>query len=554
MTTPPPDPVHLLLVDDLEENLLALGALLRRDGLVLLKARSGSDALELLLKYDVALALVDVQMPGMDGFELAELMRGAERTRRVPIIFLTAGAVDWRRRFRGYEAGAVDFLQKPIEADVLRSKTEVFLELYRQRQEVVRQRDELRAATNENARLLKESRQYAEALKEADRRKDEFLAMLAHELRNPLGPVRNAVEILRRSAAGQGEADVLKVGEILSRQVDHMSRLVDDLLDVARIARGRIQIRRERCDLGTVVRNTAEAYRPMLAAAGVQLEVRAPDHPLPVLGDPIRLAQVVGNLLHNAGKFTPSGGRVEVRAAVEPDPRPEEGSEEGWAVVQVQDDGAGMDAPLLKRLFEPLSQAHQNLDRNKGGLGLGLALVRGLVELHRGSAVAESGGPGMGSTFTVRLPAAVPSPENIPAAPVAGKAAVAAGLRIVVIEDNRDAAESLRLLLSLFGHEVHVAFDGAAGLAAARSFRPDVLLSDLGLPGTLDGYGVARAVRADPELSRMHLVALSGYGQEEDRRRTQEAGFDRHLVKPVDPAVLERAMAAAPRRRGAVSA
>ena len=530
------DPVNFLLVDDLEENLLALEGLLRRDGLRLHKARSGPDALELLLRHEVALALVDVQMPGMDGFELAELMRGTERTRRVPIIFLTAGSADRGRRFRGYETGAVDFLHKPIEPDVLRSKAEVFLELDRRRQELGRQRDELQAATAENARLLEESRRTAEALRQADRRKDEFLAMLAHELRNPLAPVRNAVEILR--LARLDAVAVSKARAIIDRQVSHMARLIDDLLDVARIARGKVRLRTERCDLAAVARQTAEDYRPTLTAAGLTLEVDAPDRPLPVTGDPTRLAQVVGNLLHNASKFTPRGGRVDIRAA----------AAVGSAVITVQDTGAGMDADVLSRLFEPFGQADQSPDRSSGGLGLGLALAKGLIELHNGTVAAESAGPGQGSTFTLRLPLAGPAAAARERPATAAPSREGEQLHVLVIEDNRDAAESLQMLLTLLGHDVQVAFDGRAGLTAAAVSRPDVLVSDLGLPGELDGYAVARAVRADPTLAPTYLIALSGYGQDDDRRQAQQAGFDLHLIKPVDPAVLARTLAAVPRR------
>jgi signal transduction histidine kinase len=522
-----------LLVDDLEENLLALEGLVRREGLVLLKARSGVDALELLLKYDVALALVDIQMPGMDGFELAEVMRGSERTRRVPIIFLTAGSADRHRRFRGYEAGAVDFLQKPLERDILRSKAEVFFELYRQRQEVALQRDELKAATEENARLLNESRQYAQALKEADQRKDDFLAMLAHELRNPLAPVRYAVEILR--LGGTTEVVVAHAREVISRQVAHMARLVDDLLDVARIARGKIQLRTEQCDLATVVRQTAEDYRPTLLEAGVVLNVSVPDNPLGVSGDATRLAQVIGNLLHNAGKFTPHGGSVDVRAVADAIRR--------VAVISVRDTGSGLGEAVRSRLFEPFSQADQTLDREKGGLGLGLALVKGLIELHQGSVTAESAGLGQGSTFTLRVPLSDAAAELINPTPSLA-ATTTFRLKILLVEDNRDAAISLQRLLSLLGHEVNVSFNGRDGLAAARAILPDVVISDLGLPGEVDGYAVATALRADPLLQRVYLIALSGYGQEDDRRRTGSAGFDRHLVKPVDVTCLEETLGA----------
>ena len=534
-----PAPVHFLLVDDLEENLLALHALLRRDGLVLHKARSGPEALELLLLHDMALAIVDVQMPVMDGFELAELMRGMERTRRVPLIFLTAGNADRKRRFRGYEAGAVDFLHKPIEPDILRSKADVFFELYRQRQEVAQQRDELKAADEEKIRLLEESRRHAYALKEADRRKDEFLAMLAHELRNPLAPVSNAVEILRLSGAKDPEA-VDMACEILSRQVSHMARLIDDLLDVARIARGKVQLRTGHCDLAAVVRQTAEDYRPTFVSSSVNFEVDVPEQPFHLIGDPTRLAQVIGNLLHNAGKFTPAGGCVRVRAQID--------DADGSAVVTVCDSGVGLDAKVLSRLFEPFSQADQTLDRGKGGLGLGLTLVKGLIELHGGTVGAESDGPGHGSKFTLRLPLLKNGNTETIAAAHASLVPTNGKLRVLIVEDNRDAAQSLQMLLSLLGHTVEVAFDGRSGLAAAQVRRPDVVISDLGLPGDLDGYALARAIRADATLADIYLVALSGYGRDDDRRQAQAAGFDRHLAKPVDAACLDAALAALPQR------
>jgi signal transduction histidine kinase len=365
MTPKPSVSVNFLLVDDLEENLLALEGLLRREGLVLLRAKSGNEALELLLNNEVALALVDVQMPGMNGFELAELMRGMERTRRVPIIFLTAGNTDRQRRFQGYEAGAVDFLQKPIESDILRSKAQVFFDLFRQRQEVAQQRDELRAATEQNLQLLKESRQHAEALREADRRKDDFLAMLAHELRNPLAPVRNAVEILR--LVQTVDPSVTHARDVISRQVSHMVRLVDDLLDVARIARNKVELRLDRCDLVAIVRQTAEDYRPTLTATEINLEVNLPQEPVMLTGDATRLAQVFGNLLHNSGKFTPAGGNVHL--SIERDDSTKS------AVVRITDSGIGLDPRVIGQLFEPFIQADQSLDREKGGPGLSAVTV-----------------------------------------------------------------------------------------------------------------------------------------------------------------------------------
>lgn len=539
MNDPSPPPVYFLLVDDLQENLLALAGLLRRDGLVILKAQSGVEALELLLRYDVALALVDVQMPGMDGFQLAEMMRGTERTRRVPIIFVTAGGADRQRRFRGYEAGAVDFLHKPIEADILRSKAEVFFELCRQRQEVATQRDELRAANEENSRLLRESEQHAAALREADRLKDEFLAILAHELRNPLGPIRNAIEVVK--LAGDSPDVVEGAHQIVSRQVSHMARLIDDLLDVARIARGKVQLRIEPGDLSSIVHQTAEDYRPTLEAAGVDLRVELAEESLPILGDATRLAQVVGNLLHNAAKFTPRGGWVRVTT--------ERGVSAPAATVAIQDSGVGLPEGMQARLFQPFSQAEQGLDREKGGLGLGLALVKGLVELHGGTASATSQGLNLGSTFRVTLPLAT-FPEEEATAPVHLPSPTdERALRILVIEDNPDAAKSLATLLKYWGHEVEVAFDGASGLAAARGRTPDVVFSDLGLPGEHNGFAVATAVRQDADLKHIYLVALSGYGHSEVRKQSAELGFDLHLVKPVASETLRDVLRTVSSRR-----
>lgn len=525
-------PVNVLLVDDLHENLLALEALLRCDGVNILKALSGSDALELLLKFDVALAILDVQMPGMDGFELAELMRGTERTRRVPIIFLTAGNADLRRKFRGYEAGAVDFLQKPIESDIIRSKVEVFVELFRQRQEVAQQRDELQAATLENARLLAESQRHAAALEEADRRKDDFLAVLAHELRNPLAPVRNAIEILSHS--DEANQVMREAREIISRQVSHMSRLIDDLLDVARIARGKIQLRSEHCNAAVIVRQTAEDYRATIDAAKASLEVDVAAS-LPIHADRTRVAQVIGNLLHNAAKFTPPGGRVRVIAS---------GDEAGeFASIVVEDTGIGLSSEVKSRLFEPFSQAEQGADRASGGLGLGLSLARNIAELHGGSLDAESEGPGRGSTFTLKLPLLagkfVPEAEQKPAS---APAAANGKLRILIVEDNSDAARSLQVLLGLMGYEVSVVADGKAGIEAAKTNRPDVIMSDLGLPGEYDGYQLAQRLRSESDLADIHLIAISGYGQPEDRKRSHDAGFDQHLVKPVDIQRLKKAL------------
>lgn len=529
MTLNTANSVHFLIVDDLAENLTALDALLRRPGLAILKAQSGQEALELLLQYDVALAIVDVQMPGMSGFELAELMRGTERTRRVPIIFVTAGVADRQRRFRGYEAGAVDFLSKPIEPDILRSKSEVFFDLYRERQEVAAQRDELKAATEKIEALLMETQQKARALKEADQRKDAFLATLAHELRNPLAPIRNAIEVLRLRNPEQSELrDPI---DIATRQIRHMARLIDDLLDVARIAKGKVELRIEQCDLVEIVQNTAEDYRPTLEAAGIKLQIASGVDEIFVSGDAVRIAQMVGNLLHNAGKFTPRGGQVTICVS-------KAGAAEGS--ISVVDTGSGFDLPDASILFEPFSQATS--EGRKGGLGLGLALTKGLAQLHGGSLSGESPGFGNGATFTLRLPIAAQAEQTQTRSkplPIDSNKS----LSILVVEDNVDSARSLEMLLSLMGHSVQIAHEGAAALRAAKELRPHVVISDLGLPGELDGYGLAKVVRSDAQLHGVHLIALSGYGRDEDRQRARDSGFNHHLTKPIDFNLLKGTLA-----------
>ena len=365
-----------------------------------------------------------------------------------------------------------------------------------------------------------------EALEEANRRKDEFLAMLAHELRNPLAPLRNALHVLGQR--GSADPAFVQSREMMERQVRHLARIVDDLLDVSRIIRGKVQLRPERLDLARLVRTAALDHQDIFRQAGLDLDVDVPELPVWVMGDSIRLAQILSNLLHNAAKFTGSGGRVSVRLAVD--------TQRGKAEIAVRDTGIGIEPEMLPRLFETFAQADRSLDRSKGGLGLGLSLVKGLVELHGGEVHAASAGPGCGAEFTVRLPAE-PEPAaltEMPAAPTpAGKR-----LRILVVEDNRDAADSLRLLLELYGYEATVAYTGPDGVTAAEAWQPDVVLCDIGLPG-LDGFGVARRLRENPSTAKARLVAVTGYGAEEDKQRSREVGFDAHMVKPVDPAALQ---------------
>lgn len=516
------DPVYFLLVDDLEENLLSLDALLRRDGLVILKARSGPEALELLLEYDVALALLDVQMPGMDGFELAELMRGTERTRNVPIIFLTAGSDNFQRRFRGYETGAVDFLHKPIEPDVLRSKSKVFYEIYQQKQKIARQRDELKVWADENARLLAESRQYAEALKEADQRKDEFLATLAHELRNPLAPIRNGLQILRMDPHGD-RAQMVR--EMMDRQLSHLVRLIDDLLDISRVTQGKIDLRKEKITIQSVLESALESCKPLIEASGHDLVLDIPDTPIWVHGDLTRLAQATSNLLNNAAKYTPQGGQIAMAVNA---------SQEDGLTITITDNGLGIPADMLAGVFELFRQVERDVEMAQGGLGIGLALVLRLVEMHGGTIRAYSDGPGKGSAFTITLPVLSIGEETQDSASSSiVPETVNAGLRVLVVDDNIPSAQTTGWMLELIGHQPSLAHDGPGALEAAREMYPDVIVLDIGLPG-MNGYDVCRELRKDSHFKNTVIIAQTGWGQERDRQKAREAGFDHHLVKPVD--------------------
>lgn len=364
----------------------------------------------------------------------------------------------------------------------------------------------------------------------ADRRKDHFLAVLSHELRNPLMPVRNSLYVLDHVVPGGEQAR--RARDVIGRQIDQLSRLVDDLLDITRIGRGKIQLQRQRVELNGLVQRTLEDHMTLLEGGGIEVALTPAAEELFVDADANRVAQVLSNVLQNAAKFTPRGGRVSVTVGAD--------EERGEAVVAVKDTGVGMDETLLRRVFEPFVQADATLDRSGGGLGLGLALAKGLIEQHGGSIGVRSDGPGRGSEFTVRLPLDC---RDAFEAGAAGTTAPAPRRRILVIEDNRDAADSLRDLLELEGHAVAVAHDGPDGIALARTFRPEVVLCDIGLPG-MSGYAVARAFRSDEELREATLVALSGYALPEDLHFAAEAGFERHIPKPPNLRKLAEVLAA----------
>jgi signal transduction histidine kinase len=514
-------PICFLLVDDLEQNLLSLEGLLRRDDLTILKARSGEEALEMLLVHDVALALLDVQMPGMDGFELAELMRGNERTNRVPIIFVTAGASDNQRRFRGYEAGAVDFIQKPIEPDVLRSKANVFFELHRQRDLIAAQRDELEAS--------------AEALKAADRNKDLFLAVLAHELRNPLTPLRLGIDALK----GSPDPDrAVRTRDMMDRQLSHLVRLVDDLLDVSRVSQGKIRLQKERAQAGDIIQSAIEASKAFIENGGHTLTVTVPAHPIWMEADKTRIAQVIGNLLNNAAKYTPPGGLISLDVSCE----------HGDVVIVVSDSGVGIPAEMQSDIFQMFSQVSEQLHRAQGGLGIGLALVKQLVVLHEGSISVQSGGTGEGASFTVRLPGLPDLNRQAVLQDQQQADEDTDRLRVLVVDDNVDVAETIGWLLEDMGHDFMLVHDARLALDVARKFLPGVVLLDIGMP-FMDGHSVCRAFRQDDVLKHIPIVAQTGWGQESDRAAATDAGFDYHLVKPIGLQELKRTLSLATRAK-----
>ena len=550
----PPDPsnvpVNILIVDDEPKNLAVLETILDDPGYRLVRATSGEEALLALMADEFAVLVLDVRMPGMSGFEVAQLVKERKKTARIPIIFLTAYYNEDQHILEGYVSGAVDYLHKPVNPAVLRSKVAVFAELHRRGRaleqsnrlllsEVAERRNaeeklgELNRTLDGRVRERTAELQQSEArLREANQRKDEFLATLAHELRNPLAPVRNAVELLKRQAS---EAErVVWATELIDRQVTHFSRLIDDLMDVSRINQGRIELRRELVTLGEVLADALETVRPHVEAAKHDLVVLLPDQQLAVNADRTRLAQAFVNLLHNAVKYTDPGGRIELGVLIE----------KGSAVVTIRDTGIGIPPERLESVFEMFSQVEAAISRSRGGLGIGLSLTQRLVQMHGGSVKAFSDGPGKGSRFHVHLPLEREGTAPVrPAAPSA-RAEASTGLRILVADDNVDAAETLGALLELMGHTVTKVHDGEAAVAAAAKSPPQVVILDIGMP-RMNGYEACRHIRGQQHEPRPLLVALTGWGQEQDHERSHDAGFDHHLVKPVEVSALKEVFAAA---------
>lgn len=588
--TPVPSPaapaVNILLVDDQPARLLTYETILADLGQNLVRARSGIEALQRLMKDEFAVVLLDVSMPEMDGFETAALIHEHPRFERTPIIFVTGVAVTELDRLKGYKLGAVDYVSIPVVPEILRSKVAVLVELHLKRRELQRlnralaetnrrleyahstlqaeKTRELEALNRDlqraigelemaNSSLKNEVRERAraqQALKQADQQKDEFLATLAHELRNPLAAIHNAVQLMRHRPAG--DPKVAWSREIIERQLAQLTRLVDDLLDVSRITRGKINLNPEVLPLETLIARAVETVQAQIEERQHALTLDLPPAGARVLGDPMRLNQALANILGNAAKYTDRGGRIHIAARVL----------EGQVEIRVCDNGIGIEAQDLPAIFDLFTQGdHGEAGRGQSGLGIGLALVRRLVEMHGGTVQAQSEGAGRGSEFTMRLPlftghaeanttapAAVPQPAS--GRPGTDPATTPASgdlqRHILVADDNADALETLAMLLELSGHRVVAAGSGHRALELAARHRPEVALLDIGMPD-LDGCEVARRIRAEPWGASMCLVALTGWGQDSDRRQSREAGFDAHLVKPLDLRALTEVLCSLPR-------
>ena len=697
------DRANILIVDDRLDKLLVFKTILEDLNQNIVTLQSGEAALRWLLENECAVMLLDVNMPGMDGFETAQLIRGRRQSAHMPIIFITAHS-DEMHTAKGYSLGAVDYLLSPAVPNVLRSKVMVFVQLFNLTQQIKRQADEhvnlareqaARAAAEEATRrasflaeaskilissldvnslmvgatrlvvpmladfsaitlvdgegtlvrtasghewnlqeqhdliiqdprwvegaaevlltgqpaiienvpafprepqdpaetgdakvaggrwpvefvamypLVARDKTYGvlalalgpsgrrfgnedielatdiasrvaialdncllfKEIQEGDQRKNEFLATLSHELRNPLAPMRAAIHALHLS--GQWPPGAQKLREMFERQLGHLTHLVDDLLDVARIRQGKIQLRKDRTDLVVELKDALETCRATLEEAQHELVVSLPSEAVMVEGDHVRLQQIFENLLFNAGKYTDPGGRIEVKLE----------RSDNDAILRICDSGVGIAPDMMSHIWEMFAQVDNDSDRTRHGLGIGLSLAKNLVHLHGGDIHAFSEGLGKGSEFVVNIPLTTMTraeardsaalEDNPPAAAVTAR-------RILVVDDNVDAAESLAMLLNVFGHKVEIAYEGVSALKVARSFKPDLVFLDIGLPG-MNGYEVARCFRKEAGMSSVKLIALSGYGTESDKMRAKEAGFDRHVVKPIDPRTVPAIIAA----------
>lgn len=568
----------VLVVDDNRLNLTAIEAALEGTFVNVVQAQSGDAALRLLLDRDFALILLDVQMPTLDGFETARLIRQRPRTRHTPIIFVTAHSRADAEIRHAYELGAVDFLFKPLVPEVLQAKATVFVNLRMQRLEVERQalllRDherkeherrlederrrweeealrrqvdeerrtalEISRKADELARTVEELERVRGALTESnrelaasDRRKTEFIAVLAHELRNPLAPIVTSLELIRQTTSSE-DAITLKAWQVIERQVAQLGRLVDDLLDVSRITSDKIELRKSSATLSELIDQATATSKPAIDRAGHTLVIDAPEQDVTLHVDPVRIVQVLSNLLNNAARYTERGGEIRLSAS----------SDDNEVLFTVKDNGRGMSPDSLNAIFDMFMQEH----RGGGGLGIGLTLVKRLAELHGGTVEAYSAGLGRGSTFVVKLPLGtveIPECEIVVPEPPASTRP----MRIVLVEDNVDIRETVRALLETWGHFVEEASTGPEGAELILLSRPTVALVDVGLPG-MDGCEVAKKVRQRFSSREVRLIAMTGYGQDSDRQRIQAAGFDAHLIKPADAKTLQHALSNASLRMG----
>ncbi len=520
--------VRVLLIEDDPDDYYLTRELLGDDpeNKIVLEWVSDFDAgLDAITRGEHDAFLVDYRLGKDDGLKL--LREGLRLGCKAPMILLT-GQGDRDLALQALDAGASDYLVKgKIDAAVLERSIRYALQQKRHADELERKVAD-RTAELERANAALHAGE--EALKDADRRKDEFLATLAHELRNPLAPVRNAVEILRMK--GPDIPELHWARDIIDRQTQAMARLIDDLMDISRINLGKLKLKREQVELANIVQGAIETSRPLIENMGHELTMTLPPGLVIVDADRTRLAQVFLNLLNNAAKYTERGGRIDLRAELQ-------GSD---VVVSVTDSGIGIPADKLPTIFEMFSQVEGALSRSQGGLGIGLCLVKRLVEMHGGSVEAQSGGPGQGSEFVVRLPIVVEQTYPRQASDDGDKAQPTSDLRILVVDDSRDAAESLAMLLKMMGNNIHTAHDGEEAVTAAREFQPNVVLCDIGLP-KLNGYEACRQMKAQAWDKNMILIAVTGWGQDDDRRKSEAAGFDHHMVKPVDPQALMKLLA-----------
>jgi signal transduction histidine kinase len=532
--------VNILLVDDQPAKLLTYETILSGLGENLIKATSAREAMDHLLRTEIALILLDVSMPEMDGFELAAMIRQHPRFKKTAIIFISAVLMTDFDYIKGYQTGAVDYIPVPVVPEILRAKVALFAELYRKTWQLERINHELEERVAERtaeleasikrlqlseARLREESEERArlvQKLRLDDEQKDKFLATLAHELRNPLQPIRTAVDTMR--LMGPRDPRLVPIRQVIDEQLQTFARLIDDLMDVSRITQDKLQLRKERVELAEVLRRVEEASRPIMDAQGHHFEMTELKERIVLDGDIVRLCQMIMNLVTNAAKYTSEPGQIKLSVT-------HQGNE---VVIAVKDNGRGIEADKLPHIFEMFYQVDRSIERSEGGLGIGLTLTHRLVEMHGGRIEARSNGLGKGSEFIIYLPVSEREGAGREGNARSEEAEhVGARRRIAIADDNQVAVRSAAMLLQLLGCQVQTAEDGLAAIGLAKRFRPDAMLLDIGMP-KLNGYDVCRAIRELPGGDQMVLIAISGWGEDGARKRTQEAGFDAHMVKPVN--------------------